>query len=299
MAVPASIDVPMKQSLPPARDLRQQIADTQRESLAERLNLRVEEVKPCLAGIGGQPEGQRFHFAQVLAYELVKANVSQERAEAYLRWYVGQCDQPPQAGSRSSEGEALAALRSVLSRKAAGGKIYGYGCVKRDSPLLESCPYGVDRDPEHRFRCPYVEQRRVAPNRRQLVSLVGSLNLLHQHLRKRIPKGWRPLAATRRALLYLLLGKLEVEAGHPGGELWTSERKLEQEYPLPVSRGTLRRDLGAMQTAGWLEWTRGKTHVQSAAEGRRPRGMGVRRLMWGEAPQRRPTASPTDTSEEA
>jgi len=265
------------------REAKQHNAEVQREMLATRLGVPKGEIKPCLALIGGQPQSKRAHIAGVIAYELAKIGVSQEDALSYLGWYVGKCDQPPLADHRFTDGEARAAVRSVYRQKESGRRILGYGCVRRSSPLLEFCPYGADTDPENRFTCPYISRRMVKPNRRRIASLVGAMNLLHLHLRRGLPKGWRKLAATRRSLLYLTLAKLEVERGHPGGELWTSERQLRFELPLPVTRDTVRRDLAAMQAAGWVEWTRGKSHRETASEGRSPLGMRVMRLFPGDA----------------
>ena len=266
-----------------AREVRQQNAEVQRELLATRLGVPKDEIKPCLALMGGRPQGERTHIASVIAYELAKLGASQEDALSYLGWYVGRCDQPPLADHRFTDGEARAAVRSVYRQKESGRRIYGFGCVRRSSPLLEFCPYGAERDPENRFTCPYISRRMVKPNRRRIASLVGAMNLLHLHLRRGLPKGWRKLAAARRALLCLTLAKLEVERGHPGGELWTSERQLEAEFPLPIKRDTIRRDLAAMQAAGWIEWRRGQCHKQTASEGRPPRGMCVMRLLPGDA----------------
>jgi hypothetical protein len=159
----------------------------------------------------------------------------------------------------------------------------GHGCIRRSSPLLPFCTYGADIDARNRFACPYITKRMVKPSRRQMASLVGTMNLLHRHLRLGLPKGWRKLAAARRALLYVLIATLEVERGHPGGELWTSERKLAAEFPLPVKRETIRRDLAAMQAAGWIDWTRGKAHQATAVNGKPPLGMRVVRLFPGDA----------------
>ena len=265
------------------RALRQENAELQREWLAARLGLRKEEVKPCLACMGSQPEGKRARIASVIAYEVAKIDVSEDQALSYLGWYVGKCDQPPLADHRFTDGEARAIVRSVYRKKKAGRRILGHGCIKRTSPLLEFCPYGADIDAENRFACPYIRRRMVKPDRRRIASLVGAVNLLHLHLRPGIPKGWRKLAAARRSLLILTLAKLEVERGHPGGELWTSERKLQAEFPLPVTRTTIRRDLEAMQAASWIEWHRGKPHQATAAEGREPLGMRVMRLFPGDA----------------
>ncbi len=265
------------------REAKQHNAEVQRGLLATRLGVPKDEIKPCLALIGGQPQPRRAHIAGVIAYELAKLGVSQEDALSYLGWYVGKCDQPPLADHRFTDGEARAAVRSVYRQKESGRRILGFGCVRRSSPLLEFCPYGADADPENRFTCLYISRRVVRPNRRRIASLVGAMHLLHLHLRRGVPKGWRKLAATRRSLLYLLPAKLEVERGHPGGELWTSERQLEAEFPLPIARATVRRDLAAMQAAGWIEWTRGKAHTETALEGRSPLGMRVMRLFPGDA----------------
>ena len=266
-----------------AREMQQSNAEQQREWLAARLGVPKEEIQPCLACIGGQPEHQRAKMAVVIAYQFAKIGVSEDMALSYLGWYVGKCDQPPVADHRFTDREARAIVRSVYRKKANGARILGYGCIKRSSPLLEFCAYGADLDPQNRFTCPYVTKRMVRPNRRRVASLVGATNLLHMHLRLGIPKGWRKLAAARRSLLYLTLAKLEVERGHPGGELWTSERTLQAEFPLPISRDTIRRDLAAMHEAGWIKWTRGKAHQETAAEGRPPLGMRVMRLFPGDA----------------
>lgn len=264
-------------------ELRQQNAEVQRDWLAARLGIPREEIKPCVALIGGQPGKKRARIAGVLAYELAKIGIAEDEALSYLGWYVGKCDQPPLADHRFTDAEARAIVRSVYRKKKAGRRILGHGCIKRTSPLLEFCAYGADLDPQNRFTCPYVTKRMVKPNRRRVASLVGAMNLLHMHLRLQVPKGWRKLAAARRSLLFLTLAKLEVERGHPGGELWTSERKLQAEFPLPVARATIRRDLAAMQAAGWIEWRRGKPHRATAAEGREPVGMRVMRLLPGDA----------------
>ena len=265
------------------RKLRQQNAEVQREWLAARLEVPKDEIKPCLACMGSQPEHKRARIASVIAYELAKIDVTEEQALSYIGWYVGKCDQPPLADHRFTDGEARAIVRSVYREKKAGRRILGHGCIRRSSPLLEFCPYGADIDAENRFACPYIRRRMVKPDRRRIASLVGAVNLLHLHLRPGIPKGWRKLAATRRSLLILTLAKLEVERGHPGGELWTSERKLQAEFPLPVTRTTIRRDLEAMQVAGWITWTRGKAHQETTGEGRTPLGMRVMRLFPGDA----------------
>jgi len=265
------------------RGLQQQNAEVQREWLAARLGVPRDEIKPCLACTGSQPQGKRAHIAGVLAYELAKIGISEDQALSYLGYYVGKCDQPPLADHRFTDAEARAIVRSVYGQKAIGRRILGYGCVRRSSPLLEFCPYGADTDAENRFTCPYIQRRIVKPNRRRIASLVGATNLLHMHLRLGIPKGWRRLAATRRSLLYVTLAKLEVERGHPGGELWTSERILQAEFPLPIARGTIRRDLAAMHEAGWIKWARGKAHQETAADGRPPLGMRVMRLFPGDA----------------
>lgn len=265
------------------RTLRQQNAEVQREWLAARLGLPKEEIKPCLALMGSQPEGKRAHVASVIAYELAKLDVTEEQALSYLGWYVGKCDQPPLADHRFTDSEARAIVRSVYREKKASRRILGHGCIKRSSPLLEFCPYGADIDPKNRFSCPYIQRRMVKPSRRRIASLVGATNLLHMHLRMGIPKGWRRLAAPRRSLLYLVLAKVEVERGHPGGELWTSERKLEAEFPLPITRATIRKDLAAMDAAGWIKWTPGKPHEATAADGKSPLGMRVMRLLPGDA----------------
>ena len=265
------------------RALRQENAELQREWLAARLGLPKDEIKPCLALMGSQPEGQRTHIASVIAYELAKIGIAEEQALSYLGWYVGKCDQPPLADHRFTDGEARAIVWSVYRKKKAGRRILGHGCIKRTSPLLEFCPYGADVDAENRFSCPFIRRRLVKPDRRRIASLVGAVNLLHMHLRPGIPKGWRKLAATRRSLLILTLAKLEVERGHPGGELWTSQRKLQAEFPLPIARTTICKDLEAMQAAGWIKWTRGKPHQATAAEGREPAGMRVMRLFPGDA----------------
>jgi len=265
------------------RGLRQQNAEVQREWLAARLEVPKEEVKPCLACMGGQHEGKRAHTAGVIAYELAKIGITEDQALSYLGWYVGKCDQPPLADHRFTDGEARAAVRSIYRKKKAGRRILGHGCIRRSSPLLEFCSYGADVDAENRFTCPYISRRMVKPDRRRIASLVGAANLLHLHLRPGIPKGWRKLAATRRSLLFLTLAKLEVERGHPGGELWTSQRKLQAEFPLPIARATIRKDLEAMQAAGWIKWMRGKPHQATAAEGKEPLGMRVMRLFPGDA----------------
>lgn len=265
------------------RKLRQQNAEVQREWLAARLEVPKDEIKPCLAGMGSQPEGKRAHIASVIAYELAKIGIAEEQALSYLGWFVGKCDQPPLADHRFTDGEARAIVRSVYREKKAGRRILGHGCIKRSSPLLEFCPYGAAIDPQNRFACPYIRRRMVKPDRRRIASLVGAVNLLHLHLRPGIPKGWRPLAATRRSLLFLTLAKLEVERGHPGGELWTSQRKLKAEFPLPIARATICKDLEEMQAVGWIEWHRGKPHQATASEGRLPLGMRVMRLFPGDA----------------
>jgi hypothetical protein len=258
-------------------------AEAQRELLASRLGVPREEIHPCLALIGGQPEERRAKYAGVIAYQFARIGITEEQTLAYLGWYVGKCDQPPLAGHRFSDREARAIARHVYRKKARGQVIHGFGCIRRDSPLLEYCPYGAQTDAQNRFACPYVSQRLVKPNRRRTASLTGAMNLLHMHLRKRLPEGWRPRAAARRSLLYLTLAKLEVEHNHPGGELWTSERKLHDEFPLPISRRTIRTDLAAMHKARWIEWTRGKDHTGTAAAGRPPLGMRVMRLLPGDA----------------
>jgi hypothetical protein len=265
------------------RMLRQQNAEVQRELLAARLGVPMEEIKPCVALMGGQPEGRRAEIASVIAYELAKLGVPEEQALSYLGWYVGKCDQPPIADGRFTDREARAILRSVYRQKASGRRIHGYGCIRRSSPLLEFCPYGADLDADNRFKCPYVSRRMVKPDRRRMASLVGVANLLHKHLRPGIPDGWRRLAATRRALLYFVLATLEVERGHSGGELWTSERALHAEFPLPITRTTIRGDLAAMHAAGWIKWTRGRDHRNTAASGRSPLGTRVLRLFPGDA----------------
>jgi hypothetical protein len=266
-----------------AQDLRQQNAEVQREWLAARLGVPKEEIKPCLACMGGQPEDKRAYIASVIAYEFAKIGIAQDQALSYLGWYVGKCDQPPLAGHRFTDGEARAIVRSVYRKKERGVRIFGYGCIRRSSPLLEFCSYGADVDAQNRFTCPYITQRMVKPNRRRIASIVGATNLLHMHLRLGIPKGWRKLAATRRALLYLMLAKLEAERGHPGGELLTSERILRAEFPLPIKRETICRDLAAMHAAGWISWTRGKSRQVTAAAGRPPLGMRIMRLFPGDA----------------
>ncbi len=266
-----------------ARDSRQQNAEVQRGLLAARLGIPKEEIKPCLACMGGQPEPKRTHIASVIAYELAKIGIPQDQALSYLGWYVGKCDQPPLAGHRFTDGEARTIVRSVYRKKESGARILGYGCISRSSPLLPFCPYGADVDAQNRFTCPYITQRMVKPSRRRIASLVGATNLLHMHLRRGIPTGWRKLAATRRSLLLLTLAKLEVDRNHPGGELWTSERMLRAEFPLPITRDTIRRDLAAMQAAGWITWTRGKTHQETAGDGQPPQGMRVMRLFPGDA----------------
>lgn len=265
------------------RALRQQNAEVQRDWLAARLEVPRDEIKPCLACMGSQHEGNRARIASVIAYELAKIGISEEQALSYIGYYVGKCDQPPLADYRFTDREARSILRSVYRKKKAGQRILGHGCIKRSSPLLAFCSYGADIDADSRFSCPYIRRRMVKPDRRRIASLVGALNLLHMHLRPGIPKCWRPLAANRRSLLCLTLAKLEVERGHPGGELWTSERKLQAEFPLPIARATIRRDLAAMQTVGWIEWHRGKPHQATAAEGREPAGMRVMRLFPGDA----------------
>jgi len=265
------------------RTLRQENAEVQRELLAARLGVPKDEIKPCLACMGGQPEHKRARIANAIAYGLAKIDITEDRALSYLGWYVGRCDQPPLADHSFTDGEAQAIVRSIYRRKKAGRRILGHGCIRRDSPLLEFCPYGADIDAENRFTCPYIRRRMVKPDRRRVASLVGAMNLLHMHLRMGIPKGWRRLSASRRALLCLVLAKLEVERGHPGGELWTSERKLEAEFPLPIARATIRRDLAAMQAVGWIEWRCGKPHQATAAEGKEPLGMRVMRLFPGDA----------------
>jgi hypothetical protein len=269
----------------PGRERRicQQNAETQRALLAERLGVNVREIKPCLALIGGQAQGSRARIASVLAYELAKLGVSEDTAVSYLGWYVGKCDQPPLADHHFTDAEARTTVRSVYRQKKSGRRILGYGCIRRSSPLLAFCPYGADTDAQSRFTCPYVSQRLAKPNRRRIATLTGAMNLLHMHLRRGPPEGWRPRAAARRSLLYLTLAKLEVEHNHPGGELWTSERRLQDEFPLPIARGTIRGDLAAMQKAGWIRWTRGKDHRETAAAGRPPLGMRVMRLLPGDA----------------
>lgn len=264
-------------------ELRQQNAEVQRDWLAARLGVPRGEIKPCVALMGGQPQKKRARIAGVLAYELAKIGIAEEQALSYLGWYVGKCDQPPLADHRFTDAEARAIVRSVYQQKAVGRRILGYGCIRRSSPLLDFCPYGANLDPGNRFTCPYVQRRMVKPRRRRIASLVGATNLLHMHLRMGIPRGWRRLAAARRSLLYLTLAKLEVERGHPGGELWTSERILQAEFFLPITRATIRTDLTAMHEAGWIKWTRGKSHQETAAEGRPPLGMRVMRLFPGDA----------------
>ena len=266
-----------------AQELRQQNAEVQREWLAARLGVPKEEIKPCLACMGGQPKLKRARLAGVIAYELAKIGLGEDQALSYLGWYVGKCDQPPLADHSFTDSEARAIVRSVYRKKKAGRRILGHGCIKRASPLLAFCPYGADVDPDYRFTCPYIKQRMVTPDRRRIASLVGAANLLHMHLRTGPPRGWRRLALARRSLLHLTLAKLEVERGHPGGELWTSERILQAEFPLPITRGTIRQDLAAMHQAGWIKWTRGKPHQATAAEGRQPFGMRVTRLFPGDA----------------
>ncbi len=265
------------------RELRQQNVEVQRDWLAARLGVPRDEIKPCLACMGSQPEGKRARIASVIAYELAKIGISEDQALSYLGWYVGKCDQPPLADHRFTDREARAIARSVYRRKASGARILGYGCISRSSPLLEFCPYGAAVDPANRFTCPYIQRRMVKPDRRRIASLVGASNLLHMHLRLGIPTVWHRLAATRRSLLYLTLAKLEVERGHPGGELWTSERILRAEFPLPIARETIRRDLAAMHEAGWIRWRRGRPHQETAADGRPPLGMRVMRLFPGDA----------------
>jgi len=60
-----------------------------REWPTSRLGVPKEEIKPCLALMGGQREEHRAGIAGVIAYKLAEIDVIEGRVLSYIGWYVG------------------------------------------------------------------------------------------------------------------------------------------------------------------------------------------------------------------
>lgn len=267
------------------RELTRGNAEVLRERLAAHLSIAVQRIKPCVACIGNIEEGQRAHYAYVLAMELTKAGASEDALLGYLGSYARNCQQPPIADTKFAAAEAMSEGRKALRKRERKQTIRGHGCgVSRDGPLLRFCPYGA---PEGRHDCPFIKDIRKAPKRVGITGLLGTFNTVRQlsvppawgvsAKGKKLPAAVRSATLIRRRWLWVALGALEVAKGHAGREYLGSLRELSFETDIP--RRTLRSDLEAMAAAGWIEWEQGK---RADAPGMPSRGCRIRRLLPGD-----------------
>lgn len=237
-----------------------------REQLAQRLGVDVAKVRPCVAMIPPQPEGLRGQFARVLAVEYLRAGAAEGVVTALLGEWASQCAQPPRAAVHPfTAREVASTVKSAARRKET---LRGYGCDT--GPLAEACPY-----PAGKAECPYILGRRRPRRRESFKGLVSAFNLCRGH---RAPATWRAAQTIRRKFLLLAFAALETAKGYSGGELITSHREIAFQAGIPLS--TVRRDLWAMKSAGWIEYTPGRSRAEI---GDLPRGARIRRLLPGDA----------------
>jgi hypothetical protein len=267
------------------RELTRGNAEVLRERLAEHLGINMQQIKPCVALIGNVEQGQRAHYAYVLAMELTKAGASEDALLGYLGSYARNCQQPPIAEMKFAAAEAVSEGRKALRKRERKQTIRGHGCgVSGQGPLLRFCPYGA---PEGRNECPFIRDTRKAPKRVGIAGLVGTFNAVRQFpvraewaisgKGKKLPAAARSATIIRRRWLWVCLGALEAAKGHAGREYVGSLTELSFETDIP--RRTLRSDLEAMAAAGWIEWEQGK---RADAPGMPNRGCRVRRLLPGD-----------------
>jgi len=246
-------------------ELDARLIEIAREQLAQRLGVDVAKVRPCVAIIPPQPESLRGQFARVLAVEYLRAGATEGVVTAMLGEWASLCAQPPRASHPFGAREVAAIVRSAARRKAT---LRGYGCDA--GPLAEACPYSSGK-----AECPYILGRRRPERRESFKGLVSAFNLCREH---RAPAMWTGAQTIRRRFLLLAFAALETAKGYSGGELITSHREIAFQVGIPLS--TVRRDLWAMKSAGWIDYAPGRSRAEI---GDLPRGARIRRLLPGDA----------------
>jgi hypothetical protein len=247
-------------------DMDLALVDVARERMADRLNLDLHLVRPCVALLPPQAEGQRGAAAHVLAVELLRAGVNEQTVLAEVGAFASRCDQPPKATHKVGPTDVRAVVRSAVRTQKRGG-LRGYGC--KTGILAAICPYASIAD------CAFIVKRRRPQKRDAIANLLGAFNLARQH---RPPRTWTAEQIIRRKWLLMVVAALEVAKGYGGGVLITTDRELEFQSGVP--RSTIQRDLRAMAAAGWIEYTPGRSRREP---GDLPAGAHVRRLLPGEA----------------
>jgi hypothetical protein len=244
----------------PPDAVRDLLAEEMRASTARRLALDARLVKPCVAMIPPQGQGQRSRVCHILAVELLKAGAAVEGAAAYLGEWASNCAQPPAADHPYTSRDVESTVRGVGKLQTKEG-LRGYGC--RD--LEDWCAYGGY---EQRHLCPYY--RSLSKAKAENASLVGALDIARQDA----PSTWSQNQTLRRRWLMVVIAGLEVLRGRPGGLLITTQSELSWRATIP--RKTVGRDLAAMAEAGWIDYTPGLSRRETA--GRAPVGSAIRRL---------------------
>ena len=247
-------------------DLDLALVEQMRERMADRLSLDVNLIRPCVALLPPQSEGQRGLAAHVLAVELLRAGVNEQTVLAEVGAFASRCDQPPKATHKLGPPDVRAIVNSAARTQRRSG-LRGYGC--KTGPLATICPH------ENISDCPFILKRRRPRKRDMIANLVGAWNLAREH---QAPRAWQAAQIVRRRFLLLAVAALEVVKGYGGGELITSARELAWQTSIPLS--TVRRDLRAMAASGWISYTPGRSRQEL---GDLPQGARVRRLLPGEA----------------